>query len=255
MDILEYYSSHKEINHAPIRVCFTPDEEVGRGPENFDVKKMGAKIAYTIDGGRFNDINFENFNAYSVKIHIEGVSIHPGSAKGIMVNSILVASEFISMLPSDLVPSKTSGYEGFNHVVGISGDNAFTDIHYIIRNHDNNKALEQISEFFKIGHILEEKYKTAKIVVESKESYKNMRTYFDKDMYAIDKIKEAFKLNNIEPTFTPIRGGTDGATITFMGLPCPNLGTGGYNCHGLYEYLDINEMKEMVKVLKTLLEN
>lgn len=255
METLEYYINHPEINHAPIKVCFTPDEEVGRGPEHFDVKKMNAKIAYTLDGGAYEYYSYENFNAYSLKIHIEGVSIHPGSAKGIMVNSILLASEFIESLPKDLVPSKTEKYEGFNHVVGISGDNAYTDVHYIIRNHDNQKALEQISEFYKIAHDMQEKYPTAKINVEHKLSYRNMRDYFDKDMSAVEKIIKAYKNKGINPIAEPIRGGTDGATITYMGLPCPNIGTGDYNCHGKYEYVDTYEMKQMVEVIKALLEN
>ena len=255
MDTLEYYTKNPNINHAPIKVCFTPDEEVGRGPENFDVKKMGAKIAYTIDGGAYEYYSYENFNAYSLKIHIQGVSIHPGSAKGIMINSILLASEFIDSLPKDLVPSKTEKYEGFNHVVGISGDNAYTDVHYIIRNHDNNKALEQISEFYKIAHNMQEKYPTAKIEVEHKLTYRNMRDYFDKDMFAVNRIVKAYKKVGIEPIAEPIRGGTDGATITYMGLPCPNIGTGDYNCHGKYEYVDIYEMKKMVEVVKALLED
>lgn len=255
MDLAEYYTSHPEIKHAPIRICFTPDEEIGRGPENFDVKKMGAKIAYTVDGGAYEYYSYENFNAYSVKVHIQGVSIHPGSAKGIMVNSILVANEFISSLPSDMVPSKTSGYEGFNHCVGISGDTAYTDMAFIVRNHDNDKANEQIAEFYKIGRRLQEKYPTAKIDVESKLTYRNMKDYFVKDMSAIDRLVKAFKLRGVTPIAEPIRGGTDGATITYMGLPCPNIGNGDYNCHGKYEYVDIFEMKEMVEVIKTLLEN
>ena len=255
MDLLEYYVTHPEVKHSPIKVCFTPDEEVGRGPEHFDTKKMGAKFAYTLDGGAYEYYSYENFNAYSLKIHIEGVSIHPGSAKGIMVNSILLASEFIDSLPKDLVPSKTEKYEGFNHVVGISGDNAFTDVHYIIRNHDNQKALDQINEFYRIAQHMQEKYPTAKIIVEHKLSYRNMRDYFDTDMSAINKIIAAYKKVGITPIAEPIRGGTDGATITYMGLPCPNIGTGDYNCHGKYEYVDTYEMKKMVEVVKALLED
>lgn len=255
MEVVSYYMSHPEIKHAPIKICFTPDEEVGRGSENFSTKEMGnAKFAYTLDGGPIRDINFETFNAYSINVDIQGVSIHPGSAKGIMVNAALVANEFISLLPSDQIPSKTEGYEGFNHLCAIEGgvDHAFLD--YIVRNHDDNKAKEQVALFEEIGKKLQEKYPTSTIKVTVKEQYKNMRTYFNNDMSAVDKAVRALKKHNIEPTFTPIRGGTDGASITFKGLPCPNLGTGDYNCHGRFEYVSLTQMYQMVEVIKSLLE-
>ena len=255
MSIAEYYMSHKEINHAPIRICFTPDEEVGRGSENFSVEKMGAKIAYTLDGGNYRDINFENFNAYSVVVNIKGVGIHPGSAKGIMVNASLLASEFISLLPADKIPSLTSGYEGFNHLEKIEGGVENCTMYYIVRNHNNEEAENQIKDFYRIKDILSKKYPTSVIEVSHKLSYRNMRTYFDKDMSAIDRIVKAMKKVGVEPTFTPVRGGTDGASITFMGLPCPNIGTGDYNCHGRYEYVDIFEMYKMFDIVKALLED
>ena len=255
MSIAEYYMNHKEINHAPIRICFTPDEEVGRGSENFSVEKMGAKIAYTLDGGNYRDINFENFNAYSVVVNIKGVGIHPGSAKGIMVNASLLASEFISLLPADKIPSLTSGYEGFNHLEKIEGGVENCTMYYIVRNHNNEEAENQIKDFYRIKDILSKKYPTSVIEVSHKLSYRYMRTYFDKDMSAIDRIVKAMKKVGVEPTFTPVRGGTDGASITFMGLPCPNIGTGDYNCHGRYEYVDIFEMYKMFDIVKALLED
>lgn len=255
MAILEYYVKHSEINHAPIRVCFTPDEEVGRGPENFSVKEMGAKIAYTVDGGKWDVISYENFNAYSVHVNIKGVSIHPGSAYGIMVNASQVACEFATMLPQDMVPSKTKDREGFNHLTGMEGSLEEADLYYIVRNHDDNLAKKQIQDFMDIKEQLEKEYPTSVITIEVKESYKNMKNYFDTDDYAIRRIVDAFKTaKGIEPIAYPIRGGTDGATITYMGLPCPNIGNGDYNCHGRYEYVDINEMYEMFDVLKALLE-
>ncbi|MGN1295579.1 MAG: peptidase T [Bacilli bacterium] len=255
MDVIQYYASHPEVKHAPIKICFTPDEEVGRGSENFSTKEMGkAKFAYTLDGGPIWDINFETFNAYSVNVDIQGVSIHPGSAKGIMVNAALVANEFISLLPSEQIPSKTEGYEGFNHLCNIEGGVDHATIDYIVRNHDDDKAKEQIALMKDIGKKLQEKYPTSKIELTIKEQYKNMRTYFNGDMSAVDKAVRALKKHNIEPTFTPIRGGTDGANITFMGLPCPNLGTGDYNCHGRYEYVSLTQMYQMVEVIKSLLE-
>ena len=253
MEIIEYYVTHKDIIHAPIRICFTPDEEVGRGSENFDVNKMNAKIAYTLDGGRFNDINYENFNAYSIQVKIKGVGIHPGSAKGIMVNSILVAQEFNSLLPNE-TPANTEKYEGFSHLNDIRGTVEETNMYYIVRDHDSNKIHERVGKFFEIERKLSLKYPHAHIEVISKEGYHNMYEYFKNDMTAVTKASNAYKKLNIEPTFTPIRGGTDGASITFMGLPCPNLGTGDYNCHGRYEYVDINEMEQMVEVVKVLLE-
>ena len=255
MSLAEYYMKHKEINHAPIRICFTPDEEVGRGSENFSVEKMGAKIAYTLDGGNYRDINFENFNAYSVVVNIKGVGIHPGSAKGIMVNASLLANEFVSLLPGDKIPSLTSGYEGFNHLEKIEGGVENCTMYYIVRNHNNEEAESQIKDFYRIKDILSKKYPTSVIEVSHKLSYRNMRTYFDKDMSAIDRIVKAMKKVGVEPTFTPVRGGTDGASITFMGLPCPNIGTGDYNCHGRYEYVDIYEMYKMFDIVKALLED
>lgn len=255
MGIVEYYNKHPEINHAPIRICFTPDEEIGRGSENFSVKKMNAKIAYTLDGGKYNEINYENFNAYSLEVDIQGVSIHPGSAKGIMVNASLVGNEFISLLPKDKIPSKTEGYEGFNHLTDVIGNVEECKLYFIIRNHDDNLAKEQIKDFYHIKHLLQIKYPTSKIEIKVKESYKNMRSYFDKDFSAIEKITKAMKKINIDPSFVPIRGGTDGAGITFMGLPCPNIGTGSYNCHGRYEYADVDEMYLIFEIVKNLLED
>ncbi len=254
MEIMEYYVTHKDIKHAPIRICFTPDEEVGRGSENFKVEKMNAKVAYTLDGGRFNDINYENFNAYSIQVNIKGVGIHPGSAKNIMVNSILVAQEFNSLLPNE-TPANTEKYEGFAHLNDIRGTVEETNMFYIIRDHDSNKIHERVGKFFEIERKLSLKYPKAHIEVISKEGYHNMYEYFKNDMTAVNKATNAYKKLGIEPTYTPIRGGTDGASITFMSLPCPNLGTGDYNCHGRYEYVDINEMEQMVEVIKVLLES
>ena len=207
-----------------------------------------------MDDVPINAIIFETFNAYAVNIDIQGVSIHPGSAKNIMVNAALLASEFVSLLPKDQIPSKTEGYEGFNHLSSINGSVDRASIEYIVRNHDDNKAKQQLQLFEDIAIKLRKKYPTSKINVEVKEQYKNMRTYFDKDMSAVDLMVKALKKNNIEPLFVPIRGGTDGAFITFMGLPCPNVGNGSYNCHGRFEYASINQMYQMVEVVKSLLE-
>ena len=255
MEILEYYSKNKDVNHASIRVCFTPDEEIGQGALHFDVNKMDADFAYTLDGGAYNDVNFENFNAASAVITIHGVGVHPGSAKNIMVNAITLAHEFNSMLPINEVPEHTSNYEGFYHLTDIHGDVEKTTLSYILRDHDASKLEEKINKIHKIADILNKKHPTAKVIAETKHSYKNMKTYFESDDRAIRVIEKAYKTIGYKPIFSPIRGGTDGATITYMGLPCPNIGVGDYNCHGRYEYVSINEMEMVYNVVKNLLEN
>lgn len=255
MSIVEYYVTHKNINHAPIRICFTPDEEIGSGADHFSIEKMGADIAYTLDGGESNQINYENFNASSCTIDIYGVGIHPGSAKGIMVNAILLSMEFNALLNPNEIPSKTENYEGFNHLDIINGDVEHCHLEYIIRNHSEELLLQQENEFKNAQKILLEKYPTAKIEIKIKRQYRNMKYYFEKDNSAIEKLLTAFKKTNINPIFVPIRGGTDGARITYMGLPCPNIGTGDRGCHGRFEHIIIEEMYEMFNICKNLLED
>lgn len=255
MEIAQFYMTNKNINHAPIRICFTPDEEIGLGSLYFDIKKMDADFAYTLDGGEYNDINYENFNAASCVINIYGVGVHPGSAKNIMVNALSLGIEFNSLLPSSEVPEQTEKYEGFYHITDFNGDVEHATLHYILRDHDANKLQTKIDTIYIIQKKLQQKYPTAKISVKIEHSYKNMFEYFKNDMSVVNKIKEAYLSNNITPKFTPIRGGTDGATITFKGLPCPNIGVGDYNCHGRYEYVSINEMELVFNVVRTLLEN
>lgn len=255
MEVLEYYVKNKNIKHAPIRICFTPDEEIGLGSLHFDVNKMDADFAYTLDGGTFNDINFENFNAASACIEFFGVGVHPGSAKNIMVNACSLACEFNSLLPENEVPEKTENYEGFYHLTDIKGDVEKTTIYYILRDHDAYKLEEKITKINSVAELLRKKYPTCSIKVDIKHQYKNMATYFKNNMDVIDRIVKAYNATGVEPFFSPIRGGTDGASITYMGLPCPNLGVGDYNCHGRYEYVSLNEMNIMVEVIKNLLEN
>lgn len=254
MEIAEFYMNHKEIKHAPIRICFTPDEEIGLGSLHFDIKKMDADFAYTLDGGEYNEINYENFNAASCKVTINGVGVHPGSAKGIMVNALTLAMEFNNLLPENEVPEKTEQYEGFYHLTDLSGDVENATLNYIIRDHDAVKLQNKKDKLLKIKSILQEKYPVAKVLVEIKDSYKNMYEYFKNDMTVVNRISNAYKQNNIDPLYVPIRGGTDGASITFLGLPCPNIGVGDYNCHGRYEYVSINEMEKVFLVVRTLLE-
>ncbi len=255
MQIAEYYMNHKEVKHSPIRICFTPDEEIGLGSLHFDVNKMDADFAYTLDGGEYNDVNYENFNAASCVVKINGVGVHPGSAKGIMINAITLGMEFNSLLPQNEVPECTEGYEGFYHLTDFNGDVENATMHYILRDHDYNKLLQKMDKMNKIKNELQNKYPKAKIEVTLKHSYKNMYEYFKNDMSVIHKIEKAYKANNLPIKFSPIRGGTDGASITFKGLPCPNIGVGDYNCHGRYEYVSINEMETVFNVIKTLLES
>ena len=254
MAIAEYYQGHPEIKHAPIAICFTPDEEVGGGALHFDVKKMGASYAYTLDGGPSWDINYENFNASSAVVTIKGVGIHPGSAKGIMINAALLAMEFNSHLDPKAIPGETDGYEGFNHLCGIKGDVENCEMFYILRDHDEQKLKQKEEVFKQIGVQLQHKYPTSEVKVQIIPGYRNMRNYFDKDKTAITAITRAYEKAGIKPTFSAVRGGTDGATITYMGLPCPNIGTGDRCCHGRYEHVVVEEMYETFNVVKALLE-
>ena len=254
MSIVEYYQTHKDINHAPIRICFTPDEEIGAGADHFSTTKMDADVAYTVDGGNYNEINIENFNASSAEVIIKGVGIHPGEAKDIMVNAILLAMEFNSLLNPNAIPSKTSGKEGFNHLENISGDVEECKMSYILRNHDDILLKEQEQSLLIAKEIIERKYPTCKIHVHIKEQYKNMVYYFEKDDKAVKLIQKAFNKCKKEYEFVAVRGGTDGARITYMGLPCPNIGTGDRCCHGRYEHVVINELYEMFEIITTLLE-
>lgn len=239
----------KNLKHGTIKIAFTPDEEVGRGADNFDVKFFNCDYAYTIDGGDINYIEYENFNAYSAKVNIKGVSIHPGSAKDKMVNSILLAKEFDDLLPHNELPVNTKGYEGFHHLCNFNGDCENTMLNYIIRNHNFDIIQRQIQDFYNARDIINKKYNNDFVSVDIKESYRNMKEIIEKHPEVLVKVTDAYKRLNIPYEFEPIRGGTDGARLSFMGLPCPNLGDGGYNFHGRYEYVSLTQMRKMVKVL------
>lgn len=239
----------KNLKHGTIKIAFTPDEEVGRGADNFDVKFFNCDYAYTIDGGDINYIEYENFNAYSAKVNIKGVSIHPGSAKDKMVNSILLAKEFDDLLPHNELPVNTKGYEGFHHLCNFNGDCENTMLNYIIRNHNFDIIQRQIQDFYNARDIINKKYNNDFVSVDIKESYRNMKEIIEKHPEVLVKVTDAYKRLDIPYEFEPIRGGTDGARLSFMGLPCPNLGDGGYNFHGRYEYVSLTQMRKMVKVL------
>lgn len=250
MALVEHLQNHKEIPHGDICIGFTPDEEVGCGADIFDVKGFGADVAYTVDGGKLGGVEYENFNGASGKLKIHGVNVHPGSAKDKMLNSLLLAMEFNSMLPQ-FTPANTEGYEGFFHLCDMAGDESLTEMNYIIRDHDREKFEEKKRIFLEVAEKLNQKYNArgAFFEPEVKDSYFNMAEKVKDHMYLIDVAKTAFEKEGITPIVSPIRGGTDGASLSYKGLPCPNLSTGGDNFHGIYEYLNLNAFHKMIAVL------
>lgn len=249
MAAAEYFLNHPEVKHGKIRVGFTPDEEVGRGTENFDVRAFGADIAYTVDGGPVGELEYENFNAAGAKVWVHGKSIHPGTSKGTMVNALLIGMEFQSMLPVFENPMYTEGYEGFYHLNQMRGDVETACLEYIIRDHDREKFEKKKEQFMRTADFLNLKYGAGTVNVELKDSYYNMKEKIEPHMYLIDLAKEAMEDLGIAPLVRPIRGGTDGANLSYMGLPCPNLCTGGYNCHGKYEYISVQALESVVELL------
>lgn len=252
MDLANYLYHHPEIKHNDIKIAFTPDEEVGRGTENFDVQKFNAKYAFTVDGGDIAEYNYENFNAYSIDVEITGKSIHPGNAKNKMVSAINLAIEFENMLPQNQKPYYTDGYDGFNHLHHLDGNCEKAKAEYIIRNHDTTLIKKQIDDFKRIKNYLNDKYGYEAIKLDIQESYLNMAEIIKDNYYIIEKLEKAMNKAGINGYATPIRGGTDGAKLTFMGLPCPNIGTGGDNYHGPFEFVSLTMMKQAVEIIKAL---
>lgn len=245
-------NTDEHIAHGKICIAFTPDEEIGRGADRFNVESFGADYAYTVDGGMLGEIEFENFNAASAKVHIKGENIHPGEAKNKMKNASLLAMEFNSMLPPAEIPEHTEGYEGFFHLCSMSGDEENAYLDYIVRDHNMDKFLERKAMLEHITAYLNTKYGAGTVNLDMKDSYYNMREKLEADMYIVDRAVEAMKENGVEPIIQPIRGGTDGARLSFMGLLCPNLSTGGHNFHGKYEYICIQSMDKMVEIIKSI---
>ena len=241
--------------HATLKIGFTPDEEIGRGADLFNVEAFGADYAYTVDGGALGEIEYENFNAAGATVQFHGVCIHPGSAKNKMVNSQLVAMEFNSLLPADQRPEHTEGYEGFFHLTDMQGTEDETTLRYIIRDHDMQKFLEKKRVLEVAAAFINAKYGNETVSLTIKDSYFNMREKIESCMYVIDRAKAAMEAVGAEPRFVPIRGGTDGARLSFMGLPCPNLCTGGENFHGRFEYIPIEDMEIVTQLLVKLLQN
>ena len=249
-----FLCKHKEVKHGKIRIAFTPDEEVGAGVDYFDVERFGADFAYTVDGGKLGELEYENFNAAGAKLTIHGCSVHPGDAKNKMLNALLLAQEFQGMLPVEQNPMYTEKYEGFFHLDALSGTVEQAVADYIIRDHDKAKFEEKKRKFLAVASFLNDKYGAGTIEVNLKDSYYNMKEKIEPHMHLIENAKRAMEELSVEPIVTPIRGGTDGARLSFMGLPCPNLCTGGHNFHGKYEYICVQSMEAVVKILLKIIE-
>lgn len=248
------YLLNNEVDHGDISIGFTPDEEIGRGALKFDVKKFNADFAYTVDGGEVGTIDFENFNAAAADVIIKGESIHPGESKDKMINSINVAMEYHQLLDHNMRPEYTEDYEGFYHLNDITGDVSNTNLGYIIRNHSLKEFEYQKDQMLKAKDFINNKYQQELVFVEIKDSYYNMSSELSDKQYIIDIANQAIKKADLQPSSSPIRGGTDGAVLTFMGLPCPNLGVGGYNFHGPYELAVLEQMEKSVEILLNIVK-
>jgi len=251
MDVLLH---HPEIKHGPVRICFTPDEEIGRGADKFDVRKFNASYAYTVDGGGIGEIEYENFNAAKAKIVIQGLNVHPGSAKNKMKNSMLIAMELNGMLPASDVPEHTEGYEGYYHLIDFSGTVDSTVINYIIRDHDSEKFNKKKDLLIKIVDHLNLKYGPRTVTLIMVDQYYNMKEKIEPVFHIVDLAIKAISARGITPRVNPIRGGTDGSKLSFMGLPCPNIFTGGHNFHSRYEFIPIRSMEKAVEVIVKIAE-
>lgn len=250
----EYLISHPEIKHGTIKICFTPDEEIGRGADKFDVEKFGADFAYTIDGESIGQLEYENFNAASAKITIHGRNVHPGMAKGKMKNSVLIGVELASMLPLEETPENTEGYEGFYHLTNFDGNVEETHMQYIIRDFDKENFENRKNYLINLISNLNEKYGENTVEIDLKDQYYNMREIIEKDMRIIDIAVKAMELADVKPNVSPIRGGTDGARLSYMGLPTPNIFTGGHNFHGRYEYIPTFAIEKAVEVILNIVK-
>ena len=249
-----YLIAHPEIKHGDIRIGFNPDEEIGLGAHKFDVKKFGAKWAYTMDGGEVGELEFENFNAAAAKIRVKGRNVHPGYAKNKMINSLLVANEYASLLPADETPGTTEGYEGFYHLIGMEGEVENTVLSYIVRDHDREKFEARKQALLDYAAQLNEKYGKGMVTVELKDQYYNMRQQVEPLMHIIDIAFAAMQEAGVTPKVKAIRGGTDGAQLSFKGLPCPNIFAGGLNFHGRYEFVPVQSIEKAMNVVVKIAE-
>ncbi len=253
MDAVQYIMSHPEFKHGAVKIGFTPDEEIGRGVVKFDVKKFGADYAYTMDGGAIGELEYENFNAASATVHIQGRNIHPGYAKGKMRNAILIGMEMNGLLPVEQRPEFTEGYEGFIHIVGFNGTVEEATFSYIIRDHDMKLFEDKKEMVKKCADFINLKYGKGTATVEIKHQYYNMRKEVEPHYHIIEKAVKAMEMEGIKPHIQPIRGGTDGANLSFMGLPCPNIFAGGHNFHGKLEYVPLESMEKASKVIVNII--
>ena len=251
MTLAEELLSSK-LPHGPLCIGFTPDEEIGRGADYFDVDRFGADFAYTVDGGAENAIEYENFNAAGARVVIRGLSLHPGDSKNTMINASLVAMEFNAMLPAGDTPRHTEGYEGFYHLCAMEGDMSEATLSYIVRDHDAALFESRLYTLRHIEKLLNEKYGSGTVTLTITEQYRNMKEMIEPCMHLIDNAKQAVQSVGLQPVTVPIRGGTDGARLSYMGLPCPNLGTGGYGFHGPYEHITVEGMDHVVAILKEI---
>jgi len=254
MAMAEYFLTHPEVPHGTIKIGFTPDEEVGRGADLFDVKGFGADVAYTVDGGPLGELEYENFNAASARVYFKGSSIHPGSAKGKMRNASLLAMEFHSMLPPAENPAFTEGYEGFYHLTDIRGDVEHAVSKYIIRDHDREKFEDKKAAVVRLANQINEEYGHICVEAHITDQYYNMKEKIENAMFLIEDAKKCMSELGITPEICPIRGGTDGARLSYMGVACPNICTGGHNYHGRYEYCCIQSMEKISNLLVKLAE-
>lgn len=252
LTLCEHLIAHPEFAHAGIAVCFTPDEEIGRGADRFDVAGFGADFAYTVDGGPLAEIEYENFNAASATLEVHGVNIHPGNAKNKMKNALLMAVEFQNMLPAAEIPAHTEGYEGFYHLNASHGAEELARLHYIVRDHDMARFLARKEHMRSIAAFLNEKYGEGSFALTLKDSYYNMKEKLLDHMHVVERAMNAMRAAGFTPTASPIRGGTDGARLSYMGLPCPNLSTGGMNGHSRHEMIAIQDMDAVVEILKNI---
>ncbi len=253
MDAVQYVVGHPEFKHGEIKIGFTPDEEIGRGVVKFDVKKFGADYGYTMDGGEVGELEFENFNAASASVHVQGRNVHPGYAKGKMLNSLIIAGEFISLLPQDQRPEHTQDYEGFFHLVGCKGSVEETSLTYIIRDHDRAKFERKKEVILECADFLNLRYGKDCVKVTLKDQYYNMREQVEPHYHVVEKAVKAMEMAGIKPRIQPIRGGTDGANLSFRGLPCPNIFAGGLNFHGRYEWVPVESMEKASKVILNII--
>ncbi len=251
---MEYLLAHPQIKHGKVRVGFTPDEEIGEGPDHFDVAKFGADFGYTMDGGAIGELEYENFNAASLKVHVHGVNVHPGYGFEKMVNSMLIAREFMGMLPPDETPATTRGYEGFFHIVGMSGTVEQTTLSYIIRDHNRDQFEARKALVEQLVKELNDEYGEGTIEAVMKDQYYNMREMVEPKMWIVDLAKQAMEEAGVKVKVQPIRGGTDGARLSFMGLPCPNIFAGGENFHSRFEYLPIPSMEKAIEVILNIIK-